>query len=197
MDMNVERDFLYGKKIALQKLSTAGIENKVDMDILPVLNIINNSEDYYTSSSCAGRIVLLEIPNIGDKKEAKFLGKWHGSIQPNDILSTLEKSGSGQLWLLAQSPIIHISARTEDSADKMLKTAVSCGLKNSGLKSLGNKIVVEVCSTERLDSPIGRNGELFCNDEYLQMLVDISNDVLSKSRRKLNRFEDKLKEMFK
>ncbi len=195
--MNPERDFLGGKKVALEKLSKASSENKVDSDILQVLNIINKSEDYYTSSSCAGRIVLLEIPSIGDKKEARFLGKWHESIKPSDILSTLGKSKSGQLWLLAQSPIIHISARAEYFADKMLKTAVSCGFKNSGLKSLGNKTVVEVCSTERLDSPVGRNGELFCKDEYLQMLVDISNDVLSKSRVKLIRFEDKLKEMLK
>jgi len=195
--MNIEKDFLVVKKNALDKLSKAISEREVDDEILPILNIINGSDEYYTSSSCAGRIVLLEIPVIGDKKQAKFLGKWHRNIEPGDILSKLTKARSGQLWLLAQSPILHISAKTVHSADKILKTAVFCGFKNSGLKSLADKLVVEVCSTERLDSPIGRNGELFCKDRYLQMLVDISNDVLTKSRRKLIRFEDKLKEMFK
>ena len=49
------------------------------------MNIINKSDDYYTSSSCSGRIVLIELPEIGDKKEAKFLGKWHREILRNEL----------------------------------------------------------------------------------------------------------------
>ena len=194
--MSLEKDFLDGKKIALEKLSKAKNEEKVDEKILPILDIINRSDDYYTSSSCAGRIVLLEIPGIGDKKNAKFLGKWHRTIQPEEISSSMKNAKTGQLWLLAQSPIIHITAKNNAAADKMVKTAVASGFKHSGLKFIVGKIVVEICSTERLDSPIGRNGVLFCDDEYLQLLVDIANDVINKSTKKLYRFKDKIKENF-
>ena len=194
--MNLEKDFLDGKKIALEKLSKAKNENKADEKILPILDIINRSDDYYTSSSCAGRIVLLEIPGIGDKKNAKFLGKWHRIIQPEEILSSMKNAKTGQLWLLAQSPILHIAAKTSVAADRMVKTAVASGFKHSGLKSIVGKIVVEICSTERLDSPIGMNGVLFCDDEYLQLLVDIANDVINKSTKKLYRFKNKIKENF-
>ena len=71
----------------------------------------------------------------------------------------------------------------------MVKTAISCGFKNSGIKSLGKRIVVEICSTERLDAPIGRDKNLFCNAEYLRLLVDISNEVIEKSKEKLHQFE--------
>ena len=191
--MNAERDFLSGKKSALAKLKKAHSENKVDPGIFSMLDIINESENYYTSSSCFGRIVLLEVPSIGDKKEAKFLGKWHRTINVDELLSAAKNAETGQLWSLAQSPIIHIVAKTYDAADKLLKNAISSGFKNSGLKSLCTKIVVEVCSTERLDAPVGKDGVLFCNQEHLELLVNISNEIMKKSTLKLQKFEEKLK----
>ncbi len=191
--MTLEKDFLEGKEKLLRSLEKAQSENKLDHEIMPILNMINDSREYYTSSSCAGRIVLLEIPQIGDKKNARFLGKWHGTIEPDKILSATKKAKTGQLWLLAQPPIIHIAANNNETADKMVKIANASGFKNSGVKSIGKKTVVEVCSTERLDAPIGRDGLLFCNDEHLQMLVDIANEVIEKSTVKLHRFEQKLK----
>lgn len=191
--MNVERDFLDGKKSSLLKLQTAKKENKVDPGIQSILDLINKTEDFYTSSSCFGRTVLLEIPSIGNKKEAKFLGKWHRSIDVDEVISSVKNAKSGQLWLLSQSPIIHITAKTNNAADKMLKTAIACGFKNSGLKSIGKKIIVEILSTERLDSPVGKDGELLCNQAHLELLVNISNEIIKKSNLKLQKLEDKLR----
>jgi tRNA wybutosine-synthesizing protein 3 len=191
--MNAERDFLNKKKNALTKLKKALIENNVDSGILPVLNIINEQKNYYTSSSCFGRTVLLEIPNIGDKKNAKFLGKWHRTVEVKEFLEASKNAKTGQLWLLSQSPIIHVVSKTDKEADKLLKTAIVCGFKNSGLKSLGKKIVVEVCSTERLDAPVGNNGNLFCNKDHIELLVNISNEIMKKSTTKIQKLEVKLR----
>ena len=190
--MNIEQDFLEGKKSALGKLQKAQIEGKVDEGVQLLLSIINESDDYYTTSSCYGRIVLLEIPNIGDKKAAKFLGKWHRTIVVDELFDAAKKAKRGQIWLLSQSPIIHIATKTNESADRLLKTAIACGFKNSGIKSLGKKIVVEVCSTERLDTPVGKDGALFCNKEHLELLTNISNEILKKSTQKLKKFEKNL-----
>ena len=95
--MNPDNIFLEGKKIALSKLEKEKKDNLVDKGILPILNIINDSDLYYTSSSCYGRIVLLEIPNIGNKKEAVFLGKWHRSISVDELISTSNNSKKGQI----------------------------------------------------------------------------------------------------
>ena len=191
--MNAERDFLVDKKNALGKLKTAQTENKVDPGIQSTLDVINNSKEYYTSSSCFGRTVLLEIPSIGNKKEAKSLGKWHRTIKVDEVISSVKRAKSGQLWLLSQSPIIHITAKTNNAADRLLKTAIACGFKNSGLKSIGKKIVIEVLSTERLDAPIGKDGVLFCNEAHLMLLVNISNEIIKKSSLKLKKFDEKLR----
>ena len=134
------------------------------------------------------RIMLECFFAIGDKKEARFLGKWHTTITLNDLNGSIAKASKGQIWLLAQSPIIHLGANNIDSADKMVNLAISCGFKNSGIKSLTKKFIVEICSTERLDTPVGRDGKIFCNDNHLKLLVDISNEIYNKSRFKLEKF---------
>ena len=191
--MNREKDFLDGKKSALENLTKATDLKQVDSGIIPILNIINNSDEFYTTSSCFGRTVLLEIPTIGNKKEAKFLGKWHRSIELKDLLKAIEDAKEGQIWILSQSPIIHIAAFSDNAAEKILKVAIACGFKNSGLKSIGKRIVIEILSTERLDAPIGKDGKVFCNNEYLDLLVKISNEIIEKSTLKLKKFEEKLR----
>jgi tRNA wybutosine-synthesizing protein 3 len=131
---------------------------------------------------------------IGDKKNAKFVGIWHRKIKSNEILSALKQSNTGLLWILAQPPIIHISAKSRVAAYKLVKIANASGFKNSAFKSIKNNIVVEICSTERLDAPIGEDGVLFCNKDYLNLLVKIANEVITKSNLKLIRFKSILKE---
>jgi len=191
--MNIYKEFLESKEKAIKSLEKACSENKVDHKIQPILDIINNSDEYYTSSSCAGRILLLQIPRIGDKKQAEFLGRWHRTIKTEELLNAIKKSDKGTLWLLAQSPILHIGARTNTAADKIVKIANASGFKNSNIKSIGKKPLVEIGSTERLDAPIGEDGTLLCGREHLELLVRISNEVIEKSRLKLSRFEQEIK----
>lgn len=187
-----KNEFLEAKESALKSLKDAYIEYKVDEGVLQILDVINGIEGFYTSSSCAGRIVLLEIPHIGDKRGATFLGIWHRTVEPKELKIAAAKATKGVLWLLAQAPILHIGAQTLDLANTMVKTAVSCGFKNSSIKSIGKKIRIEICSTERLDSPIGRDGCLFCEENHLSLLVEISNEVMERSRKKMSRFVKKV-----
>jgi tRNA wybutosine-synthesizing protein 3 len=187
-----QKEFLDAKENALKSLNDACTTGKIDSGALPLLTYINKIEGLYTTSSCAGRIVLLEIPHIGDKRGAKFLGIWHRQIQPEEVLTASTQATHGLLWLLAQAPIIHIGVKTLPLAEEMVKNAISCGFKNSSIRSLGKKIIIELCSTERLDAPIGRDGGLFCDEKQLSLLVEISNEVIERSQEKMSRLAKKL-----
>ncbi len=193
--MNKNEFFLNSKNKALNKLENDKNDNKIDNDIEESIRLINSFDDYYTSSSCAGRIVIIELPELGDKREAKFLGKWHREIEYIEIKKAIKSANYGMIWLLAQSPIIHVNSKSNLSADKLIKIAISSGFKNSGIKSFSGNIVIEICSTERLDSPIGYNGLLFCNPKHLKLIVDISNTIIKRSKRKLNILENNLKKV--
>jgi tRNA wybutosine-synthesizing protein 3 len=188
-----EKDFIKNKIQILEKLKIAKKENLVDKGIIPIIDRINSNNNYYTTSSCFGRIVLLELPDLGDKKNAVFLGKWHRKIKPEDVFLALEKSsGKGQLWFLAQSPIIHIHSINIKSADKLVKLAINCGFKHSSFKTTEKNIIVEIVSTERIDAPVGLNGKLYCDKNYIFLLTDIANKVIKKSFLKLEKLKDTL-----
>jgi tRNA wybutosine-synthesizing protein 3 len=191
--MDINKHFLISKENALKKLNKAYYENQLDEDIEGIVKLINLNKNYYTSSSCAGRIVIIELPKIGDKKEANFLGKWHREIKYIEAKKALESGKSGMIWLLAQSPILHIITKSNIFADNLIKIAISSGFKNSGIKSITNNIVIEICSTERLDSPIGENGLLFSSQKHFKLLINVSNHIIKRSRKKLKIFEKNLK----
>jgi len=187
------KEFLDAKEKALHSLEIAEKEQKVDAPITTVLSLLNKLEMYYTSSSCAGRVMVLELPEFGDKKRAKVVGKWHRVVTFEEVEEAVKKAHIGVLWLLAQAPILHVGAESLDAADRLVKLARSCGFKNSAVKSTSKKIMVELCSTERLDAPIGVEGRILCDAEYLELLVDISNSVMERSARKLRLFEQRLR----
>ena len=193
--MNDIEYFLKSKEKALNSLNKAICQNKLDLDIKEIINTINSKEEYFTSSCCSGRIVILELPDLGNKKKAKFLGKWHRDIQFNELIKATKIAKSGMIWLLAQSPIIHVITRSYSLADKIIKIAIYSGFKNSGYKSTTSNIVVEICSTERLDSPIGNHGKLLVNNEHLKLLLEISNNIINRSRKKLKKFEKNLNKL--
>jgi len=186
------KEYLDAKEKALKSLESALRNQKVDEGVKRILELINGLEGFYTSSSCAGRIVLLQIPRIGDKRGAVFLGIWHRTIEENELLAAGVKATTGLLWLLAQAPILHVGAKDIELADKMVKIAISSGFKNSAIKSSGKKIILEICSTERLDAPIGRDGVLFCDGNYLALLVEIANEVIERSGAKMGQFAKKV-----
>lgn len=188
-----KKEYLKAKENALKSLKHAYSQQKVDDRIILILKLINKINGFYTLSSCAGRIVLLEIPQIGDKRQATFLGIWHRTIEQRDILAAKTKANEGLLWLIAQAPILHIGAQTLALANTLVKTAISCGFKNSAIKSTEKKIIIEICSTERLDAPIGRNGNLYCTNDHLALLTEISNEIMIRSSKKLDKFTIKIR----
>ncbi|MHC1636231.1 MAG: tRNA(Phe) 7-((3-amino-3-carboxypropyl)-4-demethylwyosine(37)-N(4))-methyltransferase [Candidatus Methanospirareceae archaeon] len=179
--------FLERKRRALERLREEG----ADEDVRDIIEKINSHEDFFTTSSCSGRIILLHLPAVGAKKEARFLGKWHRTVTKEEVMEVLgEDFRSGEIWFISQSPIIHAVARHLEAAERLLKVAISAGFKYSGIKSLRDKIVVEIISTERMDVPLGKGGVLFCDEAYIDFLVERANFLLLRGKDKLKRLKN-------
>lgn len=177
------------KKNILIKLRDEIEDGRVDIKVISILETINSLPKYYTTSSCAGRILLLELPKLGDKQNAIFLGKWHHKISRDDILDAVSNATLGDIWLLAQSPIFHIAAEDLNSAVRLLKTGYAAGFKHSGLKNIDDRIIVELLSTERIDTPIGRDGILLCDEKFLDFIVENVNYIIKRCDEKLLRLQ--------
>jgi len=192
MEKISNRSFLQAKEKAMETLKKAMENNEVDKKAIPIIEKLNGIDEFFTTSSCSGRIVIMELPSIGNKIDARFLGKWDDKIKIQDIKNALENAEKGEIWMLAQPPIFHVSASDVNAASKLIKVAKQSGFKNSGIRSIGKRVTVEVRSTEEVDVPLGIDGKLLCDEKYLSLLVSIANEIMDRIEKKLKVFERKI-----
>ncbi|NMC60580.1 MAG: hypothetical protein GYA51_14525 [Candidatus Methanofastidiosa archaeon] len=171
------------------------IENgEVDFRIIDTLNILNSKKDYYTTSSCAGRIILIELEEIGGKKESNFIFKSHEKVNYHDIWSIInEYRGSKMLFLIVNSPIIHVVCRDLDSAKKLINFSKESGFKYTSITSFGEKITVEIRSTEKMDVPFVKDGIVYPTEEYVKMIVEIANEMIERIKKKIEKLNENLR----
>ncbi len=157
----------------------------IDEPIKPLLTLLNTQEDYYTTSSCSGRIVLLHGEH---KRSATFL---YCSHDPVTALPEISYPSQGVVWFKCEGAILHIACKTLQAAHLLLKTAQETGFKHSGIISLQPKIVLEIKSAEHLAVPICTDGQLLTGP--LDPFVAIANEKLHKNFTMLEEFLAKLK----
>jgi len=178
------------KRNKVEKLEEAKKRGEVDEDIIPLLDLINSFDCFVTTSSCSGRIVVLDIPNLGDKLRAKFLGKWHRTVNAEEILDCLDRIESN-VWLISYPPILHVACRDLVCANDLMKIANNSGFRRCGIISL-SRFVVEITSFERLEAPLAFKGRVVVDREYIDILTKFANEKLLRGKEKLERLKIKL-----
>lgn len=191
----LNKRYINSRKKAIDSLNREMEMGKVDEKALPIVSKINGKLDFFTTSSCSGRIAILEIPSIGRKKKAKFLGKWHRKVKEDEIKEAIEKATKGDIWFLVQSPIFHVSTISMENARKLLAVANQSGFKYSSIKAFNGRVVVEILGTERIDAPIGKDGEIYGGSEYIKILTDVANQMMDRMDYCLRRLEENIDRM--
>jgi len=188
--------FKEDKKRTMEKLEYAVKNNFVDKEIMPLVNKINEKENYYTTSSCIGRCGIMEFPkNKTPKIYSKWLGKWHHYGTEEELITAINNKSNdfSSIVFIMNSPILHIACENIDYAKKLLECGYHNGLKASSIKSVNNnRIIVEILTTYKVDAPIGLNNKLIVNLDYLKILLKTGNEKLKLARQNLNRFYNKL-----
>ncbi len=181
------------KEMAVERWEVHLEEGKADEDAVPLVRAINSKKNYYTTSSCAGRIVIMKIPDPGRKEDAEFLKKWHREIKLKELLDGLkEHKNIKNKWIIFNPPIFHIGSRTLEDAYKITQLGIQSGFKNSGIRSVTNKkIITQIISTEGLDVPYSDS----LTDDYLRDLKDNLNFMLRRSRNKMSDFKSKIEDL--
>ena len=178
---------------ALRKYEEAKREGKVDEDIVPLLDRINYETRYYTTSSCSGRIGILQLPELGDKKNSAFLGKWHREVTEEEVRDAISRYTEGLLYLLVQSAIIHVVAENVEDANILISIAREAGFKYSCVKNIKeNGVLVEILGTEHMEVPLGYHGELKICREDIGFLTEMANRTIRRVKDKLRKLEEKI-----
>ncbi len=172
-------------------------KGSVDEKMKPVVASINSLPQYYTTSSCAGRIVLLHQIS-GKKQESQWLFSSHSPIKAPQLKRALSSSKlpkKGIVWLLAEAPIIHVACKTLDDAWKLLGIFRQGGFKRASvISSTEKKTTIEVFGNHRIETPVAEDGKMIVSSSSLYGLAKHSNKKLKQSHELLKKLSRKLKE---
>ncbi|WP_297518914.1 hypothetical protein [Thermococcus sp.] len=183
------------KREALKSLFTAMGEGKVDEDIIDLLLLINSIKGIYTTSSCSGRIGIIEEPALGAKPLSRWLIKVHRPIEFEEAKNALNDAREGLIFLKSQPPIFHVVAEDMEKAKKLHELGLSSGFKYTTFKVVSNRYLVEINATEYLTAPLGKDGRVLVDEEYLNFAIEIGNSMLKRSKGRLPRLEENFRKL--
>ena len=187
MNCKMVRDnFLQRKNDVLNKLDKSSVGGWDDK-IKPLCKKINELDDFYTTSSCSGRIIVMA--DRDKKGPGLFEFTSHNNVNFNELNKFLSGNLKGDLKFKSEPPIIHVCCRTLDSAEKILNFAQNAGWKRSGIISLGRFIVVEMVSTEKIEFPLINRGDLLVDKNFLKIVLEKANSNLKKGWLKIAKLE--------
>ncbi len=163
-------------------------KGSIDKDIAGLIKIINSKSDFYTTSSCAGRIVLLEMKSRR-KNECVWVFAKHEKVNFEEINGSLKnKKSNHQIWFKQQPLILHVACRNTESAKKFLDLSRKL-FKKAGIIGLTQrKVTIEVAGSEHLET-IAADKNFSADEKYLKKLIECANRNFSENKRKIKKFE--------
>ncbi|MBS3100276.1 hypothetical protein J4463_03640 [Candidatus Pacearchaeota archaeon] len=184
-------NFNFRKTNQLKKADKS-IRQKWDEKINKLCEKINKKDDYYTTSSCSGRILLLI--DSEEKTDKLFLNVWHEKITFNELKKAIELIKTDKTIYFKQDPcILHIACRTLENAQSLCDLAIKkASWKRCGIIATRKRFIAELNSTEKIEFPIIQNGKCIASDEFLNVVVSEANKKLEKSWEKIDRLEKEI-----
>lgn len=185
------------EKQKLAGLSQVDLSKKgsIDDQIIDVVKYINAKENYFTTSSCSGRIVVFSELANQRKKCCHWHYVTHNKANADEVLCSL-RGCQGDAVFKFEPFVLHVQCKDLEDGQEMLKTALVSGFKNSGIV-VGKKanVIVAVRSTQSLEVPLVHNGKLLVSDEYIKFVVNAANKKLEENQTRIGRFFTNLLDM--
>lgn len=181
----------YLKKLGKPDRSRA---NSPDPQIMPLLDIINADERFYTTSSCAGRIMLIELPDGHQRNETIWHYVTHDAAELEqcwEVYNQLEEN-TQESWFKMDTLILHVCAENMDAAKELLLKAHQAGFTHSGIISLSKRIMIEIIDQQRVEALVIYNNKKLVDKEHLGYLIEKANTKLTQGRERMQKLIESL-----
>lgn len=181
------------QKLKQSKLSGVDLSRKggIDEPIRPLIEKLNSCQDYFSLSSCSGRVMIASKERNNEKQGLP----WHSNLHHCPSVDELKSNLKGQNTILKYEPfILHVQCRDIGSAKLLLNEALQSGFRNSGLvPSKQGRCVLAVRSTLTLELPVtNAQGNVLISDAYVEVIQEIIQSKFEQNKTYVGRFEKSL-----
>jgi tRNA wybutosine-synthesizing protein 3 len=174
--------FTMTKKHHKETYEEAKSIGRMDEDFIPLCDYIIKTKNYFTSSSCAGRIALIGLSEEETKQESAFYRKWHRTVTENEVLEAVKDFTGAVLWFKQEPLILHLGTNNIENAKKVLALCEKVGIKRAGIKvAKDGKFIAEILGTQSIDAPV-KEGKMNASEDYLKYLVKKGNEKFKKNQ---------------
>ncbi len=160
-----------------------------------VLRVLNSTPKAETTSSCLGRVTIIEGEWPWERREeTRIVLKSHTGVSLERVALIIVRPFEN-LWLKASGPIIHFRVYTRECAEAILRAAREAGFKHSGAITLAGDpgcCVVEVSSATEVAAPLKLSGRILLSGSALAEVVARANGAVAEGRARLARLLDLL-----
>ncbi|XP_021102939.1 tRNA wybutosine-synthesizing protein 3 homolog [Heterocephalus glaber] len=156
MDRSVEF-----RKQKVQCLSKADLSRKgcVAEGVVDVMQVLNTWEQFFTTSSCVGRKLLID-----------------GKASGNEVLKF-------------EPLVLHMQCRQLQDAQLLHSVAVDSDFRNSGITvGKKGMTMLAVWSTLGLEVPLSNQGKLMVTEEYIDFLLNTAHQKMEENKKRTESF---------
>jgi tRNA wybutosine-synthesizing protein 3 len=181
------------KKHHEQTYEEAKKMGRMDEDFIPLCDFIEKTKNYFTTSSCAGRIALISLGEEETKQESAFYRKWHRQVKPKEVLDAVNEFRGKILWFKQEPLIFHLGTNNLENARKILSLCEKAGIKRAGIKvAKEGKFIVEMLGTQNITTPI-KEGKITVDEKYLKYLIKKANEKFATNQALIKKLEKQAK----
>ncbi|MCD6414105.1 MAG: hypothetical protein J7L23_00560 [Candidatus Diapherotrites archaeon] len=180
------------KQKLVEKLEREGCDQEVE----PYLDLVNSVPNLVTSSSCYGRMLLIDLPDY-TKKNAKFLWKTHQPANPEDVWRALNECKGKFVWFKVDPLILHVSCKDIETASRLLKAKTRAGIKRGGIFSISEeRVQIELEGTYKMELPVKKGNRILVSEDYFKLVIEEANKKKLKNTKMWERFAEEFKKEF-
>lgn len=169
-----------------------------------VTDCINNINYCYTTSSCAGRIIVVKS-FVDAQLNKKFNIEWvyltHDIKNVDEEVDIIWNSLEGienqqsllegqELWFKMEPPIVALRMRDIENTKALLDIFRTNGFKNSGIRSMNQdgSIALTLVDTHKIETLVGVHDQpMLLTKEYLKLMYQNAIHKLETSRSRIEK----------
>lgn len=197
MNEGISPKFRAIKGNAAGTLHVAMHEKKIDPLMIPFSQFMEKTTHYFTTSTCSGRITLMDLNEDESKKENVFYRKWHRMATFSEVWNAIEEyTEKGNLWFRQDAFVYVIGTNTLENVRTIIRACQAAGVKRYGIHHFEeDKILMEIFGTQNMSIPLIVRGKRLAEKESVKEYVKIANRKWKQNETKRKHFEKMLKKM--